>query len=184
MPPPPAPATSRFQNTSAARQHAAAPPMHQASAPPMHQAHAAPPPAVPAAPAAGMGMMGMMGTSMVGSMAGSVIGGQISNMMSGGSEAPAQQAAPVQQPSQQAWTQAPQTVAPPTVDACKFQHQEFMTCMTNTGDNALPPRSNRGCTAYYMTPARTVCAHEPLQRSEPDLCARRATPRHGLSLRR
>jgi hypothetical protein len=67
--------------------------------------------------------MGIMGSSMVGSVAGQAVG----NMMFGGkgeSAPPAQAAAP-----------APGQYAAPAAPACSFESQQFLACMSQTGEN-------------------------------------------------
>ena len=67
-------------------------------------------------------MMGIMGSSMAGSLAGQAVG---SYMFGGGSS---QQAAP---PAQA----APQGQMMPQAPMCSLESQQFLQCMSSTGDN-------------------------------------------------
>lgn len=107
-PPPAAPART-FGTAPGARPPAPAP--QAAAPPPMMQQ-----------PSQGPGMMGIMGSSMAGSLAGQAVG---SYMFGGGSS---QQAAP---PAQA----APQGQMMPQAPMCSLESQQFLQCMSSTGDN-------------------------------------------------
>ena len=66
-------------------------------------------------------MMGTFGSSMAGSVAGSMLGNAISGSMSSGS-----------QPAAPAMAAPPQIGGQPAM--CTFESQQFLMCMTNTGE--------------------------------------------------